>query len=138
MANEDLLQTDLRMEIDEKTGVADLAWSGGEITKVSGSDNLRQALTLRILVGRGELADVGHGRYGSFVSDLIGEPLDRTNLELLRRLVRRAIVGDPRVAEVVNVAVRTRRDAPGIVWVDATVKAIDEKEIELALALDLR
>jgi phage baseplate assembly protein W len=137
MANDDLLQTDLGMVIDDK-GVADLAWSGGAITKVSGNDNLRQALTLRILVGRGELDDVGHARYGSFVSDLIGEPLDRTNLELLRRLVRRAIVGDPRVAEVLEVNVRTRRDQPGIVWVDATVKAINEKEVELALALDLR
>jgi hypothetical protein len=43
--------------------VADIAWSGGEIEKVSGTGNLRQALALRILVGRGELGDVGHARH---------------------------------------------------------------------------
>lgn len=137
MAEEDLLKTDLGMVVDEKTGIADLAWSGGEIEKVSGNANLRQALTLRILVGRGELQEVGHARYGSHVPDLIGEPLDRTNLELLRRYVRLALRGDPRVEDVTSVVVRTRRDAPGIVYVDATVKAVNDEEVTLALALDL-
>lgn len=137
MANDELLRTDLGMVVDEKTGVADLAWSSGEIEKVSGNANLRQALTLRILVGRGELQEVGHSRYGSYVPDLIGEPLDKTNLELLRRYVRHALRGDPRVEDVTRVDVRARRDTPGIVEVDATVKAINSDEVTIALALDL-
>jgi phage baseplate assembly protein W len=137
MADEDLLKMDLGMVVDEKTGVADLAWSGGEVEHVSGNGNLRQALTLRILVGRGELRDVGHSRYGSHVPELIGEPLDRTNLELLRRYVRHALKGDPRVENVTSVVVRAPRDAPGIVYVDARVKAINDEEVHLALALDM-
>src|SRR4029079_12837108 len=108
-----------------------------EIEKVSGTDNLRQALALRILVGRGELGDVGHERYGSHVPDLIGEPLDRANLELLRRYVRQALKADPRVEDVMRVTVRPRPHAPGIVEVDATVKAVNDEQVELALALDL-
>jgi phage baseplate assembly protein W len=136
MADEDPLKSDLGMVVDDK-GVADIAWSGGEIQQVSGTDNLRQALALRVLVGRGELGDVGHARYGSHVPDLIGEPLDRTNLELLRRYVRQALKEDARVEDVTQVVVRTREDAPGIVYVDATVKAINDAEVAVALALDL-
>jgi phage baseplate assembly protein W len=136
MAPQDLLRTDLGMVVDDK-GIADIAWSDGEIKKVDGTDNLRQALALRILVGRGELADVGHERYGSYVPELIGEPLDRTNLELLRRFVRQAIKGDPRVQDVTEVIVRTRKDLPGVAFVDATVKSISDEEVKLALALDV-
>lgn len=136
MADEDLLSTDLGMVVDDQ-GVADIAWGDGEIQQVAGTDNLRQALTLRILVGRGELEQIGHARYGSYVPELIGEPLDRTNLELLRRFVRQAIKGDPRVRDVTQVVVRTRRDAPGIAFVDATVTAISDEEVKLALALDV-
>jgi phage baseplate assembly protein W len=136
MADDERLRTDLGMVVDDK-GVADIAWSGGEIEEVSGTANLRQALALRILVGRGELGDVGHARYGSHVQDLIGEPLDRTNLELLRRFVRQALKDDPRVEDVTYVAVRPREDAPGVVMVDATVKAINDEQVLLSLALDL-
>jgi phage baseplate assembly protein W len=136
MADEDLLKSDLGMVVDDK-GVADIAWSGGDIEQVSGTHNLRQALALRILVGRGELGDVGHARYGSRVPDLIGEPLDRTNLELLRRYVRQALKEDPRVEDVTRVVVRARVGAPGIVDVEASVKAVGDEEVRLALALDL-
>jgi phage baseplate assembly protein W len=136
MADEDVLKTDLGMVTDEQ-GVTDIAWSGGDIEQVSGTHNLRQALALRILVGRGELAEVGHARYGSRVADLIGEPLDRTNLELLRRYVRQALKEDPRVADVTRVVVRKRDRAPGIVDVEASVKAINDEQVELELALDL-
>lgn len=136
MADEDLLSNDLGMVVDDK-GVADIAWAGGEIQEVSGNANLRQALALRILVGRGELKDVGHARYGSYVPDLIGEPLDKANLELLRRFVRHALKGDPRVIDVTQVLVSARRESPGVAYVDARVKAVNDEDVELSLALDL-
>lgn len=130
--------TDICMEVDEK-GIVDIAveGEGGDLRVVKGKDNIRQALTLRLVVGRGEIEALGHARYGSRVRDLIGEPLDRTNLELLRRYVRQALKEDPRVEDVTRVIVRPRGDAPGIIDVDAVVKVITGDPVELGLALDL-
>ncbi|WP_342374042.1 GPW/gp25 family protein [Myxococcus stipitatus] len=131
------LKTDLRLAFSESGG-ADLDWSdhGGAAT-VSGKDNLVQALTMRLVVYRGHLNQLGHQRYGSRVADLIGEPMDRANLDLLRRYVRQAIKEDPRVDEVLELSVTARADVPGAVDVRARIKAITGDAVELGLALDL-
>ncbi|MCP3099519.1 DUF2634 domain-containing protein [Myxococcus sp. K15C18031901] len=133
----DELKTDLRLAFKE-TGEVDLDWSqdAGAPT-VSGKDNLIQALTMRLLVYRGHLDQLGHQRYGSRVADLIGEPLDRANLDLLRRYVRQALMEDPRVDEVTELSVTARADLPGAVDVRARVKAITGDAVELGLALDM-
>lgn len=133
----DELKTDLRLAFKE-SGDVDLDWSTGTgATTVSGKDNLIQALTMRLIVYRGHLAELGHTRYGSRVADLIGEPLDRANLELLRRYVRQALKEDPRVEEVTALTVSARADLPGAVDVRASIKAITGDAVELGLALDL-
>lgn len=104
---------------------------------VTGLDNLAQALLLRILVGEGELAALGHASFGSRVRELIGERLDRTNLELLRRLVREALKRDVRVAEVVSVRVTALPSVPGAVEVQATVRSKQDESLVVALQLDL-
>jgi phage baseplate assembly protein W len=133
---DDPLKTDLGMVVDEK-GIADLVWSGGDIPTVTGKENLCQALALRLVSSRGELGALGHARYGSLVKDLIGEPLDRANLELLRRYVRQAIKEEPRVEETLRVVVQPRAGEPGVVSVDVTVRAVTGEEVTLELALDL-
>ncbi|MFY2563367.1 DUF2634 domain-containing protein [Corallococcus terminator] len=133
----DELKTDLRLAFKESGGV-DLDWSTDTgATTVSGKDNLVQALTMRLIVYRGHLEQLGHQRYGSRVADLIGEPMDRANLELLRRYVRQAIKEDPRVDEVLQLSVTARADVPGAVDVRARIKAITGDAVELGLALDL-
>lgn len=134
--NSDLLKTDLRLILRDD-GAADIAWSGDDIDTVSGVDNLAQALTLRLCIQRGELSALGHVRYGGRVKDLLGEPLDRPSLELLRRYVRAAIKQDPRVEEVVSISARARRDAPGVVAVEARVKAVTGEDVRVELAFDL-
>lgn len=133
----DELKTDLRLAFKD-TGEIDLDWGihTGTAT-VSGKDNLVQALTMRLLVYRGHLEQLGHERYGSRVADLIGEPLDRANLGLLRRFVRQALKEDPRVEEVTSLTVSARPDLPGAVDVRASIRAITGDEVELGLALDL-
>ena len=95
-----------------------------------------QALSLRLLVDRGDLAGIGHPRYGSKIRDLIGEPMDRANRELIRRYVRRALLEDPRVQDVVETVVSVRADAPDSVEVRAVVKAIDGSAAQLEVTLD--
>ncbi|PTL80165.1 DUF2634 domain-containing protein [Vitiosangium sp. GDMCC 1.1324] len=132
----DVMKTDLRLSFDD-TGVVDIVLDSGGAEAVDGLDNLVQALTMRLLVRQGELDDLGHPRHGSRIHELIGEPLDRANLELLRRFVRQALLSDPRVEEVMKVTARAREDVPGVVEIEAAVRAITGEPVELAMALDL-
>lgn len=129
-----LFKTDLRLAFRES---ADLAVSNGDLETVSGRDNLQQALMLRLVIHQGELAALAHPRYGSRLHELIGEPMDRANLDLLRRFVRKALKSDPRVSEVVSVTVHPRSDQPGALDVVAVVAPLSGAELEIAVALDV-
>jgi phage baseplate assembly protein W len=132
----DFLGRDLKV-VFHANGQADLSWKGGDLALVEGRNNLEQALMLRLLIHRGELEELGHPRYGSLVRDLLGEPLDRENLELLRRYVRQALKQDPRVDEVPSIAVRVHEDMPGVVELEVTVVAASGEELSLEMAVDL-
>ena len=128
--------TDLRLVFTRGREGADLAIGLQDFETVSGIDNLVQALTLRLLVDRGELDGLGHPRYGSRIRDLIGEPLDRANLELLRRYVRQELLRDPRVEEVLQVSVTphdARRDGVDVL---ARVRAVTGQEASLEVHVD--
>jgi phage baseplate assembly protein W len=114
--------TDIRLRF--ANGVADIEIGPGERGMVRGVDNLLQALTLRLLIDRGELTSLRHPRYGTRVRDLLGQTMDRANLELLRRYVRQALLSDPRVDDVLHVTVNLRGTEPGVVDVSATVRAV--------------
>ena len=131
----DPLLTDLSV-VFTPHGQADLDLQTDELERVSGRDNLVQALSLRLLTERGELTELSHPRYGSRLRELIGEPLDRAHVELLRRYVRKCLLQDPRVAEVVTVRAFTA-NVPGVVVVQATVRPIVGAPISLSLNLDL-
>lgn len=132
----DALKKDLRLTFPP-IGGADLAAGASDLETVDGLDNLRQALTLRLLVGQGELTALGHPRYGSRIHELVGEPLDAPNRELLRRYVRRALLGDPRVAEVTRVDVVPSADTPGVVRVEAVVRPLDGALLTVRVEVDV-
>lgn len=128
--------TDLRLVFPREEAGIDLALGLQDLETVSGLENLVQALTLRLLVDRGELAGLAHPRYGSRIRDLIGEPLDRPNLELLRRYVRQELLRDPRVEEVLQVTVTphdARRDGVDVV---ARVRAVNGQEAGVEVRID--
>jgi phage baseplate assembly protein W len=115
----------------------DLAHAGNTLETVTGIDNLAQALTMRLLVDEGELTQLAHPHYGSRLSKLLGEALDKANLELMRRYVKQTLLSDPRVAEVVQVKVEIRPATTlGIVDVEAVVKAIDGKTAQIGVSLN--
>jgi phage baseplate assembly protein W len=130
----DELKTDLAL-IFKDDGTVDLDTSRGEMTTASSKDNLVQSLRMRLLVYQGELSGLGHTGYGTRIQDLLGEPMDRANIELMRRYVRRALLQDPRVVEVIRVVVTPRRDEPGAVDVDAAVSAISGDSVDLTVTL---
>jgi phage baseplate assembly protein W len=122
-------------------GAVDLAWVSGDLGTMSGRDNLVQALKMRLLVERGELTRLAHPRYGSRVHELIGERLDRSGLELLRRHVLAALRSDPRVAEVRSLTVSPIIGEPGAVGVQANVVPDPSRfaggPVELEVILDV-
>lgn len=134
----DPFKTDLQLVFRDSVhgSFADLALGAKGPLAVSGLDNLAQALTLRLLVDQGELAALGHPDYGSRLRELLGAPLDHANLDLMRRFVRQALRDDARVAAVVRVAVRPRTDAPGIVEVEAEVRAVSGQSVYIGVSLD--
>lgn len=131
------LKTDLQV-VFLQDGSVDLDLNKGALSTVSALDNLAQALTLRLLTEEGELSALGHRRYGSLVRAFIGEPLDRENLELLRRRVRQCLRRDPRVREVLKVSVTARVSTPGVVDVEALVQAISGEELAVSLVAELQ
>ena len=131
---------DLALEFRDD-GLVDLAASGNELRTTSGRDNLVQSLKMRLLVSRGELTGLAHPRYGTRVHELIGEPLTRPNLELLRRYVRATILSDPRVGKIVTLDIRRLRDEPSAVDVSAIIEPDPRKLVgpafEFGVVLDV-
>ena len=85
-----------------------------DLELVSGSDNLAQAIVMRLLTPKGELAALGHADYGSRLHELIGTPNTPTRRSLLKLFILDSLAAEPRVAKVENVSIVPapgRRDA---------------------------
>ena len=85
--------------------------SGGRIVRlrdlavVSDLDNLRQAIEIRLLTPKGELAPLGHADYGSRLPDLIGQPNTETTRNLAKLYVIEALKQERRIQKIVAVDV---------------------------------
>jgi phage baseplate assembly protein W len=119
---------DLRFENDRFPG-SDLLPARRELTGqidlgvVDDVENLQQALLLRFLTRQGDLAVLGHADYGSRLYTLIGEPNTAANRNRAKLFVLEALAAEPRVEQVISVAVtagaRDRAD------VAVSLRAID-------------
>jgi phage baseplate assembly protein W len=76
-----------------------------DFARVAGRDNLAQAILLRLLTPRGELAALGHPEYGSRLHEVIGRTNTETTRHLVRLYVLESLKQEPRIAEVLEVAV---------------------------------
>jgi phage baseplate assembly protein W len=108
----------------------------GDIALTQSTDNISQALTLRILVRRGELARLGWPDFGSRVHELIGEPNNLRTRTRLMAFARTAIERDPRVVEITNIkAEPTERS---LVRLEMDIQLINEPHpLNLVVAIDL-
>lgn len=85
--------------------------AGGRIVRLrdlalsSDLDNLRQAIEIRLLTPKGELAPIGHADYGSRLPDLIGRPNTETNRNLAKLYVIEALKQERRIQKIVAVDV---------------------------------
>jgi len=127
--DEELLGTDLKIILEtrpEFMGLgADLSVSRkGDLQVAEGRENLGQAIMHRMLTRRGELSDLGHPDYGSRLHELIGEPNNQGTRELVRLYAKECILQEPRVKDIVSLAVSVPPDNPHIVILDITVMPI--------------
>jgi phage baseplate assembly protein W len=89
-----------------------------DLERLSGADNLKQALLLRFLTYVGELALLGHPNYGSRLFELIGERNTPTNRNRAKLFVLQALNAEPRVKEVRSVQVTQNRADPTRIDID--------------------
>lgn len=133
---ENLFGTDLRLM--EVAAVMDLvADPTGDLALARGNDNIIQALTMRLLVRKGELARLGWPNYGSRIHELIGEPNNQRTRTILMAHARTAIEQDPRVEEVTGVVARVPEGERDTVRLEIEIELINENH-PLNLVFDVR
>jgi phage baseplate assembly protein W len=99
----------------------------GAITRV---ENLKQALLLRLLTPRGELAHLGHPDYGSRLHTLIGELNSELNRNRAKLFVLEALAQEPRIGQVLAVTVTTnRRFSPTRVDIAVSAEVAESKDV---------
>lgn len=99
--------------------------SKNDLATLSNVENLQQALLLRFLTPMGELAHLGHSKYGSRLFELIGELNTETNRNRAKLYVLQALAEEPRVKEVHSVRVTTNRADPNQIDIDIWLLPID-------------
>jgi phage baseplate assembly protein W len=109
----------------------------GDLALARGKDNIGQALTMRLLVRKGELAQLGWPNYGSRIHELIGEPNNQRTRTILMAHARTAIEQDPRVEEVIGVVARVLEGERDVARLDIEIQLINENH-PLNLVFDVR
>ena len=100
-----------------------------DLDRVSSLENLKQALLLRFLTPVGELAPLGHSRYGSRLYELLGERNTEGNRNRAKLYVLEALAAEPRVSKVIAVKVTSRRTDPTRVDISVEVEAAKTGDI---------
>src|SRR3954447_449868 len=99
---------------------------GGDLDLATGAENISQALTLRLLVRRGELARLGWPDYGSRLHELIGEPNVVRTRALLMTYAQAAIEQDPRVERVRDIRARVPDGERNVVRLEIDILLISQ------------
>lgn len=88
--------------LSETTRLPRRAW---DFVPREGLENLAQAVLLRLLTPRGELAALGHPEYGSRVHELIGQQNNSARRNLLKLFILEALKLEPRIAKVAELRI---------------------------------
>jgi hypothetical protein len=97
------------------------AWTG-DIPTISGSSNLRAALSRRIMTTLGTL--IYHSTYGSRLPPMVGEVQDTTTANLVTAFGKSAILSDPRVQAVLSASTTLNSNGYGVDAFQADVQPI--------------
>jgi phage baseplate assembly protein W len=98
-----------------------------DIGHTSGRDNLAQAVIMRLLTPRGELAALGHPGYGSRLHEIIGMQNTETKRNLIKLYILESLKSEPRIEKCVDVVVEPGEPMKDRVNVTLTVTPKNEK-----------
>lgn len=147
-----VLGTDLRVVLGPPTMAAhdssslDLRLGAGDVNRsldgpmlLTGRHNLGQALVLRMLTPRGELAGLGHSTYGSRLHELIGQNKNESSRALCKAFVLEVLTQEPRVDDrAVAFAFDIASEGPTELRFAVTVTPVDGSDpltVELGVGL---
>jgi phage baseplate assembly protein W len=126
------------LKLTASAGTLDLtAGRVGDLQIAAGNDNIVQALSLRLMVRKGELARLGFPDYGSRLHELIGEPNNQRTRVIAMGLARTAIEQDARVKEVQSVTATVPPGDRDTIRIDMEVELIRENT-PVNLVFDVR
>jgi len=109
-----------------------------DLDLTSGHDNLGQAIIMRLLTPRGELAALGHPEYGSRLHEVIGAVNTESTRILIKLFILEALERESRVAEIRNLQVTPHREIRWAVEVAMEVRPTGEQENLVIGPLTLR
>ena len=98
-----------------------------DLELTSGRDNLEQAILMRLLTPRGELAELGHAEYGSRLTEVVGTPNTDTRRSLAKLFILESLAQEPRIAKVVKVDITpgVQRDRVDVLIVVQPIASAD-------------
>jgi phage baseplate assembly protein W len=99
-----------------------------DFATVSGRDSLAQALIMRLLTPKGELAALGHPAYGSRLHEIVGAPNTETTLNRARLFVIEALKQERRIETIRSVTVTRHPSERQLILIGAEVLPIGEAQ----------
>ncbi len=94
-----------RIDLEARTR-EDVSPRALDLGVVKGQANLVQSLILRLKTEQGELAGLGHPKYGSRHHRLIGEPNTENNRNLVKLFILECLKQEPRLEEIIKIEVK--------------------------------
>jgi phage baseplate assembly protein W len=140
MARDTHLLTDIRLNLSRKDfrphyRVADRYRAGGggqgsvpDFETIEGRANLGQAVMMRLLTPKGELADLGHPQYGSRLYELVGKINTETTRSLAKLFILESLDLEPRIEKVAELTILPTRGQRSSVDVTLVVLPIGRIE----------
>ncbi len=113
----------------ERRRITNTSFQIEDMQTISGRDNLGQAIIIRLLTPRGELAALAHPDYGSRLHELVGRQNTETSRNLAKLYMLESLKNEPRIAEVVEVRVTPTPGTRDMINVFLRVKPVGDAEI---------
>jgi phage baseplate assembly protein W len=147
MATDAHLRTDLRLQLRQAAlrpvyGSQELVrripqGRVRDFATIAGAENLAQAVVVRLLTPRGELAALGHPDYGSRLHELIGRVNVETNLDLIRLYILESLAQEPRLEGVESLAVTPAPGTRDRINVSLVVKPVAAPATPISFVLEV-
>ena len=100
-----------------------------DMALVSDKENLGQAIMIRLLTPRGELASLGHPDYGSRLYELVGDKNTQTKHSLAKLYILESLAFESRISSVDTVKVTPAKGHRDSIDIFIQVRSVDESQI---------